>query len=157
MELDNTQGLCTKHVPHPRLTLPRQQLALLPCWCRWQQTYQSPPLYGWSVLFSPSPVTNNSDLKFLLFSFLFPLEWRSDLHSMVHTRQSLFPPFRNKGSWVHSRVHTIGFNLPTIYFREIPMTIFGYLGGLSLLGGTSAHALWLPAPIDRCSTSQVSA
>ena len=148
MELDNTWGLCTKHVPRPWLTFARWWLALLPCRCRWQWTYQSPPLYGQSVLFSPSPVTNNSDLKFLLFSFLFPLEWGSDLCSMVRTRWSLFPPFGNEGSQVCSRVHTIGFNLPAIYFGEIPMTIFGYLGGLSPLGGTSVHAPWLPVPID---------
>ena len=151
-ELDNTWGPCTEHVPCPQLTFPRWWLALPPYQCRWQWTYQSPPLYGWSVLFSPSPVTNNSNLKFY-FSHLFP--WNGILRSMVHTQWSLFPPFRNDGSWVRSRVCTIGFNLPTIHFEEIP--IFGYLGGLSLLGGTSEHVPWLPTPVDQTSTSQVSA
>ena len=35
------------------------------------------------------------------------------------------------------------------------MTIFGYLGGLSLLGGAPMHAHWF-VPIDRHSASQVS-
>ena len=153
-ELDNTWGPCTEHVPRPWLTFPRWWFALPPYRCRWQWTYQSPPLYGQSVLFSPSPVTNNSNLKFY-FSHFVPLD--GILHSMVRTRWSLFLPFGNDGSRVHSRVRTIGFNLPTIYFEEIPMTIFGYLGGLSPLGGTSAHVPWLPVPVDWCSTSQVSA
>ena len=36
------------------------------------------------------------------------------------------------------------------------MTIFGYLGGLSLLGATPTHVHWF-TPIDRSSASQVSA
>ena len=78
------------------------------------------PCPPWAVHFVLAISCNKQfRLKFSTFLILFP--WNGILHSMVRTQWSLFLPFRNEGSRVRSRVHTIhGFKFPAIYFGESP-------------------------------------
>ena len=93
----NIWGLSIRPGPPHQPTSPKHELAWLLCLQKLHWTSQTLPPHQAVHFVLAISCNKQFRLKFSTFLILFP--WNGILRSMVHTQQSLFPPFRNEGSW----------------------------------------------------------